>query len=102
MNLEKTKEEKIKFLRNWIAENGTTEDTKRLLYELEHNNILYVHLIPREIFHDLYGSNVSPIPLNLVPKYQIAYPEYNWNALAIRGAAVVSAKTLERLEKALA
>ncbi len=73
-----------------MSENGTTENLERLLNGLEHENRLYVDLIPEEIFHDLYESNVSPIPMDDVPKYQGAYPGYDWNALAARGAAVIN------------
>lgn len=89
--MEKTGEEQIKFVKVWISENGSTENLERLLHGLEHENRLYVGLIPEEIFHELCGSNVSPIPMDDVPKFQTAYPGYDWNALAIRGEAAIAA-----------
>ena len=88
--MEKTTEEQIKFIKVWRSENETTENLERLLHGLEHENRLYVDLIPDEIFHELYGSNVSPIPMDDVPKFQTAYPGYDWNVLAIRGGAVIN------------
>ncbi|MGA9110452.1 MAG: hypothetical protein ACLPSL_00700 [Smithella sp.] len=92
MKMEKTTADKIIFLRDWISKNVTTENLERLLYGLEYENVLQVDLIPEEIFHDLCGSNVSPIPAEMVPKLQKAYPEYNWADLAdLRGAAIINA-----------
>ncbi len=88
--MEKTAAEQIKFIKNWISKTGTTENLERLLHELEHKNVLHVDLVPEEIFHDLIGSNVSSIPMNMVPKLQEAYPGYDWNALARRGAAIIN------------
>ena len=88
--MEKTTEEQIKFIKVWRSENETTENLERLLHGLEHENRLYVDLIPDEIFHELCGSNVSPIPMDDVPKFQTAYPGYDWNVLAICGAAVIN------------
>lgn len=88
--MEKTAEELIKFTKVWRSENGTNENLERLLHGLVHENRLYVDLIPEEIFHELCGSNVLPIPMDDVPKYQGAYPDYDWNALAARGEEAIN------------
>jgi len=88
--MEKTVIENIKFLRDWIAKNGTTEKLERLLYLMEHKNELQLDLIPDEIFHDLCGSNVEAIPLDMVPKYQKKYPDYKWDDLSRRGEIIIN------------
>jgi hypothetical protein len=56
---------------------------------MEHENVLQIDLIPEEIFHYLYESNVASIPMDMVPKLQKSYPEYNWDDLAKRGHAIL-------------
>jgi len=87
--MEKTTTGSIKFLRDWISKNGTKEKLEILLYGLEYENVLQVDLIPEEIFHDLCGSNVEAIPLEVLAPYQEEYPEYNWQLLAMNGRKVL-------------
>ena len=89
--MEKTAAERSKFLRDWISKNGTTEKLERLLHGLEYKNELHVDLIPDEIFHDLIKSNVSAFPMDEVPRYQEAFPDYCWETLAGGGAALFNA-----------
>lgn len=88
---EKTTVKKIECVKNWISKNGTTEKLERLLYGLEYKNELHVDLIPDEIFHDLIKSNVRAFPMDEVPRYQEAYPDYCWETLARGGAALFNA-----------
>jgi hypothetical protein len=67
-------------------------DIERLLYRIEHENVIQVDLIPEEIFHHFHGSNVSPLLMDMVPKIQKVRPEYDADALAKRGAAICGAK----------
>jgi hypothetical protein len=89
--MEKMTEEIIAFVKEWIAAHGATADLEKLLHGLEHERALRYEFVPGEILHDLLGSNVGPIPMGDVPRYQEAYPAYDdHEALATRGAAVLA------------
>jgi hypothetical protein len=89
MKQEMTKEEKIKFIKNYISTRGTTANLERLLYRMEHEGVLQIDLIPDEIYHDLIKSNVSSIPPYMAPKLQREYPEYDWSMLAANGRRIL-------------
>lgn len=87
--MERSKAETIQFVKGWMADHGSTEDLEKLLHGLEHDGVLLYKFIPEEIFHDIWGSNVSAIPLDDLPKYQAASPERDWPSLRERGVNVL-------------
>jgi hypothetical protein len=87
--MERTGVEIIKFVKDYISAHGTTENFERLLYRMENENVIQADLIPEEIFHDLCQGNVSSIPLDMVPKFQDAYPDYDLQLLAMNGRIVM-------------
>lgn len=99
--MEKTGEEKIKFVKDFISAHGTNEKLEKLLYGLEYENVLRAELIPEEIFHDLFGSNVKAIPSDMVPKLQEYYPDHDWPLLSRNGQIVMdAAKAWQREQRA--
>jgi len=88
--MSKTSAEIIKYTKDWISKNGTSETLERLLHMMEHEGIFRKDLLPEEILHYFCESDVSPIPMDMVPKLQAAYPEYDWAALAKRGEAILT------------
>jgi hypothetical protein len=86
--MEMNRGEKISFLKDWIAERGATENLERLLCGLERENVLRVDLVPKEIFHILFGSNVSAISKDELPRLQEICPDYGWPSLRERGMNV--------------
>ena len=84
-----TKDEMIKLIKDYISAHGATEETKRLLYGLQHENALHVEFIPDETFHDLITTTVSSIPPEMVSKLQRAYPESDWPLLAAKGRSAL-------------
>lgn len=88
--MEKTAAKNIIFLRDYMLKKGTTKKLEMLLYGLEYENVLRVDLVPEEIFHEIFGSNVSFILPDKIPKFQEVYPDYNWDDLATRGHAILN------------
>jgi hypothetical protein len=87
--MEKTRKEQISFVKEWIAAHGSTADLEKLLHGMEHEGVLRYQFIPDEIFHEIWGSNVSAIPSDKVPRLQAVVPEYDWPSLRERGVNVL-------------
>ena len=88
--MNKTMAESIKYVKDWISQNGTSETLERLLHTMEHEGIFRLDLVPEEILHYFCESEVVPIPMDMVPKLQAAHPEYDWATLAKRGEAILT------------
>lgn len=61
LEMERTTEETIGLLKDWMAKNGSTENLEKLVYRLEHEGIVQADLVPEGIFHDLCGGIVSTL-----------------------------------------